>query len=54
VPEAIRSACGALLDGGELHGAPSTVIDFTGGEPRVLRDGAAPSEEAIARVRGGN
>lgn len=51
VPDEIRAACGAVLDGGELPGAPSTVIDFTGEEPRVLREGAASSEEAIARVR---
>ena len=30
---------------------PSTVIDFTGAEPRTLREGAASSAEAIARVR---
>jgi hypothetical protein len=27
------------------------VIDFTGDEPYVIRDGAAPASEAIARVR---
>jgi L-threonylcarbamoyladenylate synthase len=42
VPEEIRSACAALVDGGELPGTASTVIDFTGGEPRVLRRGAGP------------
>jgi L-threonylcarbamoyladenylate synthase len=51
VPEEIRDGCAALLDGGELPGTPSTVIDFTGAEPLVLREGAAPSAEAIARVR---
>jgi L-threonylcarbamoyladenylate synthase len=51
VPAEIRQGCAALLDGGELPGTPSTVIDFTGSEPRVLREGAAPSEEAIRRVR---
>jgi tRNA A37 threonylcarbamoyladenosine synthetase subunit TsaC/SUA5/YrdC len=39
-----------VLDAGRLPGAPSTVIDFTGEEPVVLREGAAPSAEAIARV----
>jgi len=29
-----------VVDAGELPGTPSTVIDFTGGEPRVLRQGA--------------
>jgi L-threonylcarbamoyladenylate synthase len=51
VPAEIREAA-AVLDGGELPGTPSTVIDFTGAEPRVLREGAAPSEEAVRRVRG--
>ena len=40
VPEEIRSACGAIVDAGELPGVPSTVIDLTSGEPRVLRQGA--------------
>jgi L-threonylcarbamoyladenylate synthase len=52
VPPEIRAACGALVDGGELPGTPSTVIDFTGAEPRVLREGAASSADAIRRVRG--
>ena len=39
IPEKIRSACGAIVDAGELPGVPSTVIDFTGDEPRVLRRG---------------
>jgi L-threonylcarbamoyladenylate synthase len=51
VPREIRGAV-ASLDGGELPGTPSTVIDFTGDEPRVLREGAASSEEALRRVRG--
>jgi L-threonylcarbamoyladenylate synthase len=51
VPAEIRSRVGALLDGGELPGTPSTVIDFTDAEPRVLREGAAPSADAIRRVR---
>ena len=43
IPEEIRAACGAVVDAGELPGVPSTVIDLTGDEPRVLREGAAPS-----------
>ena len=50
VPAAIRAAVGAEVDGGELPGTPSTVLDFTGETPRVLREGAAPSAEAIARA----
>ena len=51
VPEEIRAACGALVDGGELPGVPSTVLDLTGLEPRVLREGAVPAVEALAFVR---
>jgi L-threonylcarbamoyladenylate synthase len=50
VPEEIRAGAGALVDGGELPGSPSTVIDLTGSEPRVLREGALPAEEAMRRL----
>ena len=45
VPEEIRVACGAIVDAGELPGVPSTVIDLTSGEPRILRQGAGPLPE---------
>ena len=45
VPAEIRAACGAIVDAGELPGVPSTVIDLTGAEPRVLRQGAGPVPE---------
>jgi L-threonylcarbamoyladenylate synthase len=50
VPERVREACGALVDGGELPGTPSTVLDLTGEEPRILREGAVRAEEALATV----
>jgi L-threonylcarbamoyladenylate synthase len=50
VPDQIRGACGALVDAGELPGKPSTVLDLTGDEPRVLRDGAVPASVALATV----
>jgi L-threonylcarbamoyladenylate synthase len=40
IPAEIRTACGAIVDAGELPGIPSTVIDLTSGEPRILRHGA--------------
>ena len=52
VPAEIRAATAALVDGGELAGAPSTVVDVTGAEPVVLREGAFPGAEALARIRG--
>jgi len=51
VPARIRDACAAEIDAGRLPGIPSTVIDFTGPEPHVIRDGVAPAAEALARVR---
>ncbi len=50
VPPEIREACGALIDGGELPGTPSTVIDLTGREPRVVREGAVPAADALGRL----
>jgi len=40
VPARIRRGCGAEIDGGGLPGTPSTVVDFTGETPVVLRQGA--------------
>jgi len=45
VPEEIRAACGAIVDAGRLPGIPSTVLDISGDEPRVLRQGAGPVPE---------
>jgi L-threonylcarbamoyladenylate synthase len=50
VPGRIRAACAAELDVGPLPGTPSTVLDLTGAEPRVLREGAVPGHEALARL----
>jgi len=50
VPDEIREGAAAVVDGGELPGSPSTVIDLTGPEPRILREGALPAEEALRRL----
>jgi L-threonylcarbamoyladenylate synthase len=50
VPAPIREGAGAVLEGGELPGTPSTVIDLTRSEPRVLREGALAADEALARL----
>jgi tRNA threonylcarbamoyl adenosine modification protein (Sua5/YciO/YrdC/YwlC family) len=47
----LRDAVALVVDGGRLSGTPSTVLDFTGDEPRVIREGAAPADEALARAR---
>jgi L-threonylcarbamoyladenylate synthase len=50
IPEELRAGAGAVVDAGELHGTPSTVIDLTGLEPVVVREGAVPAAEALARL----
>jgi L-threonylcarbamoyladenylate synthase len=47
VPEEIIEGVAAVVEGGVLPGTPSTVLDLTGLEPRVLREGAVPSAEAL-------
>ncbi|MGH3044251.1 MAG: L-threonylcarbamoyladenylate synthase [Gaiellaceae bacterium] len=51
VPPAILDGCGVVVDAGELPGEPSTVVDLTGPEPVVLREGAVEAAEALAQVR---
>ncbi len=51
VPGDLRRGVAAALDGGELPGTPSTVIDFSGRAPRVVREGPASGADAIDRVR---
>jgi L-threonylcarbamoyladenylate synthase len=52
VPPALRAAADLVLDGGELPGTPSTVLDLRRyehlGEWRVLREGAAAADEIAA------
>jgi L-threonylcarbamoyladenylate synthase len=50
VPVEIRAGAAALVDGGKLPGTPSTVLDLTGPEPRVLREGAVPAKQALERA----
>ena len=52
VPQAIRDGADLVIDGGELPGTPSTVVDLRayerGGEPQIVRAGAVP--EAVVRL----
>ncbi len=48
IAEEILDSCGAVVDAGELPGSPSTVLDLTGAEPTVLREGLVPAEEALS------
>jgi L-threonylcarbamoyladenylate synthase len=51
VPEDIRAQAAAAIDGGTLPGTPSTVVDLTHGEPRILREGAVSAAETLRRLR---
>jgi L-threonylcarbamoyladenylate synthase len=50
VPAEVLAHAAATLDGGELPGLPSTVLDLTGARPVVLREGAVRATDALARV----
>jgi L-threonylcarbamoyladenylate synthase len=50
VPGDILAGVVAVLDGGELPGIPSTVIDVTGIRPVVLREGAGDAGEALGWI----
>jgi L-threonylcarbamoyladenylate synthase len=51
VPEQLLDGCEAVVDGGELPGVPSTVVDLTASEPIVVREGAVPAADVLERVR---
>jgi L-threonylcarbamoyladenylate synthase len=50
IPDELRAGCAAVLDVGPLPGSPSTVIDLTGAEPAVVREGAVSAEDALSAV----
>ena len=50
VPAALRETVAAVVDGGVLPGTPSTVVDLTGAEPVVLREGAVPAADVLKRL----
>jgi L-threonylcarbamoyladenylate synthase len=49
VPDQIREGA-VVVDGGELPGTPSTVVDLTGPEAQILREGAVPAAEVLERI----
>jgi L-threonylcarbamoyladenylate synthase len=51
VPGELLRAVAVAVDGGELPGSPSTVVDLTGPGPTVLREGAVAAADALARVQ---
>ena len=52
VPPEITAAVDVVIEGGELPGLPSTVVDLTRPEPRVLREGAVTAADVLERLRG--
>jgi len=50
VPDDIGSQAGATVDAGRLAGVPSTVVDLTGDEPRILREGAVAAADLLRRL----
>jgi L-threonylcarbamoyladenylate synthase len=56
VPELLRSAADLVIDGGELPGTPSTVVDLRRYEPdgswSVVRPGAVGADELSAALDG--
>lgn len=50
VPPELVAAAAATVDGGGLGGAPSTVVDLTGPEPTILREGALPARVVLERL----
>jgi release factor glutamine methyltransferase len=51
--ERIIASADLTLDGGEtVHGVASTVVDCTGTEPSVLREGAVPADDVAAVAKG--
>jgi L-threonylcarbamoyladenylate synthase len=50
VPEEIRAGAAFVVDGGTLPGTPSTVVDLTGPEPQILREGAVPAADVLERL----
>ena len=54
VPGEIRAGADLAIDGGELTGSPSTVVDVSGlelgGGWRILREGGLPEDEVARRL----
>jgi len=51
VDPAMRGGVDLEIDGGELPGTPSTVVDLSGQEFRIVREGALPAERVRELLR---
>jgi tRNA threonylcarbamoyl adenosine modification protein (Sua5/YciO/YrdC/YwlC family) len=50
VTEVFGDAVRAVLDGGTCRGSPSTVVDCTGRDPKLLREGRLPWGDLVAVI----
>lgn len=50
LPAELADRVAVIVDGGPLPGTPSTVVELTGSDPRILREGAVPSGEVLRRI----
>jgi L-threonylcarbamoyladenylate synthase len=50
VAEVFGDSVAVVLDGGTCAGTPSTVVDCTGFEPKLLREGRIPWDEVLAAL----
>lgn len=50
IPQSLREGAAVVVDGGELPGIASTVLDLTTPDPRVVREGAGDVDGALARM----
>ncbi|MBW3555962.1 MAG: threonylcarbamoyl-AMP synthase [Actinobacteria bacterium] len=53
VADALAGKVELVIDGGRCDGAPSTVVDCTGAEPRPLREGRIPWSEIVRTIENG-
>ena len=50
VAEVFGDAVAVVLDGGPCAGSPSTVVDCTGVEPKLLREGRIAWDDVLAAI----
>jgi L-threonylcarbamoyladenylate synthase len=50
VQELFGDAVAVVVDGGRCEGAPSTVVDGSGGRPRLVREGTVPWSDVLGVV----
>ena len=50
IPEDMLRFVSVVVDAGRLPGTPSTVVDLTGPDPQILREGAVPASDALAAI----